>query len=439
MITTVGSALRSPLARILLLGALVIALQVPACMIGDLARAREASRDEAVADVTAHWGAAQHVIGPFVVVPYAVPGKDGKGRPIVAESGQVVFTPERLDIRADAAPEVRRRGLFEVPVYRATVRLAGRFRALQPDARAVDARAVLHWERADFVVRLADARALDEVSAVRWGGRELAVEPGTSWLPGSGLQAALGTLVPGAPADFEVALALRGSGGLSFAPMGLETAARLASPWPHPSFTGAWLPLRHAIGAQGFTASWNVPFVARGMPAAWKHGYVSEEDLQRSLFGSRFLAPVDPYRMSERSLKYWPLFIGLAFLVLWLFEVLGHARVHSVQYLLLGAALCLFYLVELSLAEHIGHARAYALASAAVTVQAGLYSRTALGGWRPLAVAGIIATLYALLYVLLREEDYALLVGSASLFAILSAVMFLTRKLRWGGAAPDGA
>ena len=174
-----------------------------------------------------------------------------------------------------------------------------------------------------------------------------------------------------------------------------------------------------------------MPYVARGLPSVWRHGAVSDDQLRASLFGADFLTPVDPYRMSERSLKYWPLFVGLVFVLLWLFEVVGGAQVHPMQYLMLGAALCLFYLLELSLAEHLGFGLAYLLASAAVTLQVSLYGRSALGNGRAFTLFAATAVLYGLLYLLLSEDDYALLVGSLSLFAILSAVMFLTRRVRW--------
>jgi inner membrane protein len=237
-------------------------------------------------------------------------------------------------------------------------------------------------------------------------------------------------LAPDDAADFRIDLELRGSEALQFAAAGRQTRASLQSGWPHPAFRGAWLPRERDVGAQGFSASWEVPAVARGLPPAWKLGAIGDEAMAQARFGVDFLYPVDPYRMSERSLKYCALFIGLAFLVIWLVETLTRRPVHPVHALLLGAALCLFYLLELSLAEQFGFTVAYGLASAAVTLQVSLYARAALSGTRPaLALASVVASLYGLLFLLLREEDYALLIGASSLFAVLSVVMFLTRRI----------
>jgi inner membrane protein len=139
--------------------------------------------------------------------------------------------------------------------------------------------------------------------------------------------------------------------------------------------------------------------------------------------------------MAERSVKYAFLFIVLTFTAVWLMEVLAGVRVHAIQYLLLGAALCLFYLLELSLAEHIGFAAAYALASVAVVAMIGSYGLAILGTRRrALLVACGVAALYGYLYVLLANEDYALLLGSVGLFAALGAVMYATRRVDWYAA-----
>jgi inner membrane protein len=428
--------LQSPLARIALLGALVLALQIPAIMIGELGHAREASRDEATAEIARHWGGAQELLGPFLAVPYTYKTRDNQGHETVHGSW-IVVAPERLEIDGTTTVESRSRGLFKVPVYRAETRWRGHFRAPAADVAPAESGASINWGAAELVLRVSDPHALDEVQPPSLQGRAYAFEPGGGPLASSGLHTRLTGLRPDQAAPFELRLAFRGSSALRVAPGGRETAVRLRSNWPDPAFQGAWLPLQREVGPQGFTASWNVPYVARGLPAVWEQGQVGDEQLRTVLFGADFLAPVDPYRMSERSLKYWPLFVGLVFVLVWLFEAVGGVNVHPMQYLMIGAALCLFYLLELSLAEHLGFATAYALAGAAVTVQVTLYSRSALGGRRSLAMLGTTATLYALLFLLLREDDYALLIGAASLFVVLSAVMYLTRRVRWGAASAE--
>jgi inner membrane protein len=428
---------QAPFARLMMVGALALLLQAPSCMIGQLGKTRQQSRDDATADIARTWGGRQDLLGPFLVVPYRFTTTDNKGHK-VEQYGSMVVLPESLDIQTQPAVETRSRGLFEVPVFRATVRLAGRFRAPKVDANVVlphDAR--IDWPLAYLVMRLADVHALDRAAPLQWGSARHDFEPGGGVLCAAGVHAALPALSPDAPAAFAIELDLRGSDGLRFAPLGRETTVAIRSGWPHPAFQGAWLPRERTVTADGFSARWQVTDLARGLPSAWPHGAIGDAQLMPTLFGVDLLQPVDPYRMTERSLKYDLLFTGLAFLAVWLFEVLAQRPVHPVQYVLLGAGLCLFYLLELSLAEQLGFGWAYGIAAGAVTAQVSLYARAALRGRGAAAILfAAVGSLYGLLYVLLREEDYALLVGSFSLFVGLSVVMFLTRRVQW--SAPSG-
>jgi inner membrane protein len=164
-------------------------------------------------------------------------------------------------------------------------------------------------------------------------------------------------------------------------------------------------------------------------------GPMGGDGIHGSRFGVELIDPVDHYRMAARSVKYAGLFILLTFATLWLMEILTGIRVHPIQYLMLGGALCLFYLLELSLSEHIGFPFAYILASAAVVAMVGAYSFVILRRVNhALIVAAGVAGLYAYLYLLLMNEDYALLIGSVGLFAMLGAIMYVTRRVDWYSA-----
>lgn len=429
-------ALDRALTRPLLLGVLVAALQVPSCMIGRLGDARSASRDEAAAEIASHWGGSQALSGPFLVVPFTVEERAADGKPY-QRGGFLTLSPTMLDAEVTATVETRNRGLFQMPVYRASARMRGYFAKPATVVAGMEPDASFNWDQAELVMRLSDVHAIDATAAFTLQDRQRSFDPGGGALASGGLHAMLPGLNGSADAAFDFSVDFRGSGDLQLAPGGLDTDVTLKSNWPAPKFEGAWLPVQREIGADGFTARWHVPYVARGLPAAWQAGNPFSAELDKSLFGAGFVAPVDAYRMAERSLKYSTLFVGLAFLLVWLFEVVGGARVHPVQYLLLGASLTLFYLLELSLAEQLGFGVAYALAAGAVTAQVTLYSRAALAGRRPLVMCGATGLLYGLLYLLLREDDYALLVGSISLFLMLSVVMFLTRNVRWESLNPE--
>jgi inner membrane protein len=258
--------------------------------------------------------------------------------------------------------------------------------------------------------------------------------------------------MPGESFEFSLTLKLNGSTKLRLAPFGRDTTTHLESSWPNPSFQGNWLPTMHDVSEEGFEANWVIPYVSeegfeanwvipylgRNYPQQWRSSADYEDQIASSLFGVDFLSPIDNYRMSARSVKYEIKFLLMTFLVIWLFEVVGRLRVHSVQYLLVGAGMCLFYLLQLSLAEHLGFLGAYLIASAAVTVLITSYSLFVVKtGRRAAVIGGVLAALYAYLYILLREEDYALLVGSIGLFAALAIVMYATRKIEWHNLQQD--
>ncbi|HXT20739.1 MAG TPA: cell envelope integrity protein CreD, partial [Thermoanaerobaculia bacterium] len=236
---------------------------------------------------------------------------------------------------------------------------------------------------------------------------------------------------------FSLTLAVRGSEALHLLPLGDETTAELSSSWPHPSFAGAPLPrTRTADSTHGFTASWSVPYFGRMYPQRWRGDQIDAAmlgaQLEDSKFGVTLLRPADPYQQTERAVKYAVLFILLTFTTVFVLELLSPVRLHPMQYLLVGAALCLFYLLLLALAEHLGMGRAYAVATAATVSLVTLYTRAVLAGWaRAVAVGAVLAGLYGWLYTVLRAEDYALLLGALGLFATLAVVMFLTRRLDW--------
>ena len=435
--TGIGRIRTSYLPKILLIGFLVLLLQVPIAHIRGVIRERQQTRNEAVADVTSKWGGNQSVIGPSVVVPYTRhwTERDAEGKNVPrSELAHATFLPETLKITGAIQSEVRRRGIFEIPVYRMDITLTGRF--FRPDLSewGVVSEDIL-WDRAYLSITIADVKALAKQPALSWNGTSLEFLPSAGEFATNqqGIHAKLDGRMTGGEFDFSFPLELKGSFGAYFAPFGRDTEVVLNSNWEAPSFQGAWLPEYQVTEDGGFTANWNLSFLGRNYPQSWRSGSTNPEGaIQASLFGVDLIYPVDAYRMADRSVKYQVLFLSLTFLTLWLFEVLAGIRLHSVQYLLVGTAMCLFYLLELSLAEHLGFAVAYALASLAVIGLITAYSVSALRTTQRASVVGMMVTaLYLYLYTLLMSQDYALLAGSIGMFVLLAATMFLTRNVDW--------
>jgi inner membrane protein len=240
--------------------------------------------------------------------------------------------------------------------------------------------------------------------------------------------------------NVQTQFALRGSRELSVVPLGQRTTVQIDSPWTSPSFFGTFLPNGHVINERGFTADWTVPYLARGFGQSFASVDEAMQAIPGSGFGVRFYQPVDHYQLVQRSLKYAILFVALSFLIFFVIEIVSQRRLHAIQYALVGAAQVLFYLVLLSLAEHIGFPMAYLIGACATVALTGLYSLSVLASVvRSSVLTTVLAALYGLLYVILNAEDYALLIGSAVLFAALATTMYLTRNIDWYRTAPSPA
>jgi inner membrane protein len=447
------------------IGALGLLLQIPISMIGGLILEREQRRQAAVDDISSKWGSRQLVTGPVLVVPYlALERSTGPdGREVVKELRRAaVFLPDRLAVDASLDAQTRSRGIFNVPVYRLAARVSGTF--AKPDFAFLDeAPAEILWGQAQLALGVSDVRAMQEQPSLAWDDTALPFEPGPGGFafdafaegppegtepsprtavasPGRGVHVSLALDGAAASHEFSFPLALNGTGALRFVPMGRATEVKIRSNSPNPSFQGAWLPSERRVDGRGFEAAWSIPYLGRGYPQAWDADDAPSVLIAQSAFGVTLVEPVDPYRMAERSIKYASLFVVLTFAAVWVIEVVGARRVHWIQYLLVGAALCMFFLLELSLAEHIGFDLAYLLAAAGVVGMIAAYGRAVLGGWRLAALVGAgVALLYGYLYLLLINEDYSLLGGSVGLFAMLAAAMYATRKVDWYGVAGSRA
>ena len=421
--------------RILSVGFLALLLQIPVSMIDGLVRERQQRRDVAVGDVSSKWGNAQSLTGPALVVPYQHRWVEASGSSQVVrtETRHAIFLPEQLRIRGTMRSEVRRRGIFSVPVYTLPLEIEGEFARPSFQELGVDASAV-DWSRVHVAMGISDARAIQRQTTLTWNDTRSDFLPGTRGFTdaGSGIHAPVAMSAATDRVRFAFPLALNGSLRVDVVPFGRTTDVQLAGDYGHPSFQGKWLPAQRTVERDRFSARWSVSFLGRSYPQSWTSAQGMEEAIGGSRFGVELVDPVDHYHMAARSVKYAGLFIVLTFATLWLIEVLSGVRVHPIQYLLLGGALCLFNLLELSLSEHLGFPAAYALASLLVIGMVGAYSLAVLRRRvHALVVAAGVALLYAYLYLLLMNEDYALLIGSIGLFTILGAIMFVTRRVDW--------
>jgi inner membrane protein len=340
-----------------------------------------------------------------------------------------------------------------VPVYAARLKLSGRFAAPRIADVAAEVVAV-RWRDAAFVLGLSGVAGLKEATALKIAGAgtaEIPFAPSVGFPSAhlSGIHAKLagaGSALfpdPEPPPQafaFTVDLAFNGSLSLTLAPVARETRVSLASDWPHPSFSGAFLPDERQVTPAGFTAAWRIPHLARSVPEAWSLAETGLERLQPHAFGVALIDPVDFYSLVNRAAKYGILFVALAFMAVFCLEIVSGRPVHPVQYLFTGIALVFFYVLLLSLAEHLGFARAYLAASTATGAMLAIYVGAAMSSAvRGLVMLAVFAATYGILYLILQLEDYALLAGAMLGFAALTAVMFVTLRVDWSGSAARSA
>jgi inner membrane protein len=424
------------LGKIVGVGAVLLALAAALGMVSEVVAERQARQHEAHASVAESMAAAQRLVGPVLQRQCReswdqVVG-EGKERRTISDQRDFTLatTPKSLAIDAVATLQPRYRGIFKVNGYTLKARLVAEWPdlgALRPQAE--HARSRLVCDAPLLSAGVADSRGLRQV-ALRVQGAAVEVQPGTPRKQlAHGFQARLpATLVDaGEPVRVELAVELVGTESLSIAAVGDTTRVELASDWPHPSFQGRFLPNQREVGDQGFKARWDLSALATSA----SRDLLADVERVES-FGVSFIDPVNAYVLSDRATKYGLLFILLTFVGVGLLEVLRRVRVHPLQYLLVGCALALFFLLLVSLTEHLAFGWAYLAASGACVLLLGYYGSAVLGGLRTgLAFAGALGSLYGALFLLLQLEQTALVLGAVLLFAVLAAVMAATRHVDW--------
>jgi inner membrane protein len=450
--SVVGSIRRflsSPGFKFFLICGLILALMIPMLFVWLLVEERERRASDVRGEVAREWGESQFINGPVLIIPYTVKvvftDKDGKQTETVQDR-LAVFMPQALNISGKATTKVLHRSIYDVPVYTGILELKGRFEAPDFSEVAPDADTV-RWKDAILAVAISDVSGLKSATAVTIDGTtQLPFEPSLGVLGERGIHMRLAdatglfTATPGTTADalqgftFAFGLTLNGTSGISFAPVARDTVVGFSTDWPHPSFTGAFLPNDRVINPAAFSARWQVPHLARSVPQAWT--LVTQSELQMSpyKFGVDFIVPVDFYQLVTRAAKYSTMFLATAFMAVFVIELRSTRKVHAVQYMFVGLAMAFFYVLLISFAEQIGFGWAYLIAAGATSGLISLYvGRVQASLFKGFVMLLVLTAIYALLYLILQLEDYALLAGAIAGFLMLAAVMFGTLKVNWSG------
>jgi inner membrane protein len=434
--------------KIVMLIVLSLLLLIPLSMISGLIYERNRTADSAEAEIMEAWGSQLMEAGPVIMVPgvkteeyRTKTERDGKTEEKIEEVKKpftMIIMPQKLNIGADFTTEIRRRGIFSVPLFSGNLSLSGTF-DLAPVTASLASNEELSFDQAELIIILASQKGIRKIEKALWNDQEMFFQPGNRGLNiirkgTSGIYAAIPAFSGGKPA-FDINIAIQGGQLVRFLPVGQDTHVAIATDWASPSFQGSFLPGASIITDSGFDAVWDISYLSRDIPLFWKNEG-DPRSYSDSMFGVNFFRAIDTYALNTRAVKYAILFVIVPFLTLFLLEVFTKKRIHPVPYLLAGIANVIFYLLLLSLSEQMQFYLAYLLAALGVIVMMTLYARSLLPSWNKSWYMGLVTTIsYVLLYAVLNAESYALLIGSVGAFLVVGLVMYITRKLEW--YAPD--
>jgi inner membrane protein len=412
-------------------GALILLMLIPTLFINNLIQEREARQKEVVKEVSSKWATAQTLSAPFLVVPYIDTFINDQGK-TVATKTKLVLLANELNVNGKIIPEERPRSIYKVLLYKTDISMAGAFKINWPadiNLSNVD------YANAKLCFSLSDFKGIEEDIYVNFNGQKLLMTPG---LPaddfgtvGLSVPVSLAPEAAIAGIPFSMQVKVKGSEQLHFIPMSATSKFQLNSTWPSPSFDGDMLPNDRTVSDSGFISRWN--FNQANLPFArvMKSG---SSQVKKMEFGVSLVQPADQYNKTMRSVKYAILFIGLTFAFFFIIELMQKKPFHPVQYVLVGLALVIFYTLLLSVSEYILFDYAYLVASIATILLISIYAQGHFKSWKTAGIFfGLLSCLYSFIFVLIRLEDTALLVGSIGLFLVLALVMFASRKINWYG------
>ena len=390
--------------KVVVIAFLILLLLIPMFMIEDMIRERGQIQTDAIEEVGQKWSLAQTITGPYINLQYPITQEDNGVKKITM--GSITLLPDELSIDGQLSTEILQRGIYKVNVYQSELLIKGFFSSEELRKSNVDMD-VLQYNRAAVCLNLTDMRGLSEQVSITLNDSVYTFEPGVD---GRGIESMgvhaivdLSSLKEDRKLPYEMKIKLKGSQSIYFTPLGKTTKVNLKANWNTPSFDGNYLPENASI-----------------------------KDIQNSNFGVNLKMPVEQYQQSMRSTKYAILIILLTFTVIFFTEIMEKTRIHALQYLLVGLALCLFYSLLLSMSEHIGFNMAYLVASVlTITLVSGYMLGIIKRKKTAFIMVGLLSVLYIYVFILIQLETFALLAGSLGLFVILAMVMYFSKKIDW--------
>lgn len=424
--------------KLIVVGVVLLVLSIGAMMIRSTVSERLGRSLMTQHEIAGSWGAEQIIVGPalkvsndYTCLKTTGEGEDKKTEPEICTRYRQ-FLPRTLDWAASLEPEVRKRGLYRALLYEGRLHAVGEFVVPEELARAG---AENPWFARSLEIGVADLKGLVEVE-VTIAGRPMEI----NGHPSRGALGLVNTnplgraLEAGERIPFTVEMRLRGSKSLSFVPSAATAKVEIASSWPSPKFVGSYLPTSRTV-EDGFSASWMTTTMRR-FAGELDYNNLLDLDIAAShSFGVELIFEAGPHQKVDRALKYAVLLVAMVLGTVFLMEMLSTVLLHPIQYLLIGCAKLLFFLLLLALSEHLGFVLAFGIASFGCLVMIVSYAQAQLHSARATGLLSLVLTfLFSYLFVTLSAEKYALLIGAVGLFVMLALVMFATKRINWYSA-----
>ncbi len=439
--------------KLALVFVLVLILMIPQVMILDLVRERQNLNTSVKNEVAESWGKDQTISGPALVIPYKTLIKDENGKKLSSQNNNFILLPEKMSVIGDLTTQSKSRSLYDVLLYNTLLSVEGEFTL--PDVNALGLHDVEWFFNDAFVITgISDMKGINSKIELLWNGAKSNFRPGMNGISfrndlpdivddvnyefvegrnvkslNGGLQASVKIDPSNGKYTFKYNLNINGSQALHFLPLAKENTVTLESSFPDPNFTGAFLPI-HSTNSEGFKATWQVYEYNRSIPPYYTTSEIIEAG--QSSFGLKIDYIIDHYSKSNRSVKYMFLIVALTFLVVFLTEIVRKKPIHIFQYILIGLALAIFFVLLLSVSEFIGFDKSFLMASLATILLIYLYSIGMFNHKKSsLLLLALLVLLFGYIYTIIQLEKTALLIGSIGLFVIIAATMYATRKIDW--------
>ena len=418
------------LIKAIITAVLILAMLIPTMFVSNLITEREQRQKEVVKEVTSKWASQQTITSPYIYIPYTSQetGSDGKA---ALFTRHLILLPENLAVDSKILPEERPRSIYKVLLYKTNINASGDIVIQLPKDINQE---TLQLADAKICMGLTNFKGIEErVMVTLDDNLTYELTPGlpTTDIDSVGLSSPIKLTAEslGKSISFKVNLKIKGSEKLYFAPLAGNSSFTMQSNWASPSFDGNVLPSERKVNDSGFAAKWTFNKASLPFGTTLKNFNFNKNSFA---FGVSMLQPADQYAKTTRSVKYAILIIGLTFALFFIIELMQKKALHPVQYILVGIALIIFYTLLLSISEFILFDYAYLIAATATMLLIMLYAKSHFENWKTASIfGGILSALYAFIFILIRLEDTALLVGSIGLFIVLALVMYASRKINW--------